>query len=677
MKPSDNLKIASRTASDVLGEFGDELRNKIISVYMSHTWDNRYVLHPRRLKEMGNEELGCISVYLQTLDEGVGRELGSKRAEEGLAHKSLESLGGLFRQFYRSRLEGQKSKIVSAVMELIDLYMGAYLLGYMEGREEQILRDQEQLRIALSAALENQRRELFVKNYAIHTSINGIIIADLDRRITYANPAFLEMWGYDSENEVLNTPLSDLWGPDQADNIESSLMRGNGWQGEIACMRQNGEPFDVAISASLILDEKSNPVGAMTSLIDVTQRHHLEAQFRQAQKMEALGQLAGGIVHDFNNLLTAISGYAQLALMDLPETDAHYNDFLQIKTATDRGMDLTQELRIFTRQGSGNMEPLDANEVIEETFNILRRTFPPEIKLELKLDPSLKMTKANPSQLIQMLMNLCVNARDAVGSKTEQSRKSDTVEPAGGLITLQTENIALDVLTASRYLDAKPGEYVCISVQDTGTGMSPKIMDRLFEPFFTTKGEKKGTGLGLAVVYGIVQTHSGFIDLQSQVGEGSTFRIYLPVVEKSKAKSKTATYNPNLTSGLGTVLVADDDNQVMDMVLRALEKSGYSVITAENGLDAMAKYTANRDTIDLVVLDMVMPQMGGRECLLQLRKIDPSVKVLIMTGYTTDGSAEELLEVGAARVIQKPFELQAFTEAIRSLIDSTNSDAES
>ena len=677
MKPSDNLRIASRTASDVLGKFGTDLRDKIISVYMSHTWDNRYVLHPRRLKEMGNEELGSISVYLQTLDEGVGRELGGKRAEEGLAHKSLESLGGLFREFYRSRLEDRKSKIVFAVMELIDLYMGAYVLGYIEGREEQILRDQEQLRIALSAALENQRRELFVKNYAIHTSINGIIIANLERKITYANPAFLKMWGYVSENEVLNVQLSDLWGPDQADNIENSLKEGNGWQGEIACTRQNGESFDVAISASLILDEKSIPVGAMTSLIDVTQRHHLEAQFRQAQKMEALGQLAGGIVHDFNNLLTAISGYAQLALMDLPESGAHYNDFLQIKTATDRGMDLTQELRMFTRQGSGNMEPLDPNEVIEETFNILKRTFPPGIKLELKLDPNLKMTKANPSQLIQMLMNLCVNARDAVESKAEIARKSDASEPAGGLITLQTQNIELDAFGASRYLGAKPGEYVCISVQDSGSGMSRKIMDRLFEPFFTTKGERRGTGLGLAVVYGIVQTHSGFIDLQSQAGEGSTFKIYLPVVATSKAKSKAVAYSPNLTSGIGTVLVADDDIQVMDMVLRALEKSGYSVITAEDGQDAMAKYMDNRDRIDLVVLDMVMPQMGGRDCLLQLRKIDPSVKVLIMTGYTTDGSAEELLEVGAARVIQKPFELLAFTEAIQSLINNADSDAKS
>lgn len=673
MKSSDNLRIVSRAASVLLDKHGHELIQVIASSFMSHIWENRYVLHPRRIREMSGEEVGRFGDYLQSFDTTVSLELGRQRAKEGLASESLISIGGLLRQFFHSRLEGKNAKIVSAVIELVDEFMSTYLLGYIESREEQILKDQEQLRIALSTALERQRKELFVKNYAIHTSINGIIIANLAAKITYVNPAFLKMWGYGGENDVLNTKLSDLWGPDQAKTIEGSLKRDNGWQGEVACTRQNGESFDVAISASLILDENSNPVGVMTSLIDVTQRHRLEAQFRQAQKMEALGQLAGGIVHDFNNLLTAISGYAQLELMDLPDTSPQYNDFLQIKIATDRGMDLTQELRMFTRQGSGNMEPLDPNEVIEETINILKRTFPPEIKIKLNLDPGLRPTKANPSQIVQMLMNLCVNARDAIEILSEDTRRGAGGEPVGGVITMQTENVDLDVFAASRYLNAKPGEYVCISVQDTGNGMSSKIMDRLFEPFFTTKGEKRGTGLGLAVVYGIVQTHSGFIDLQSQPGEGSTFKIYLPVNKDMKIQTKSAVYSPNLTAGKGTVLVADDDNQVKDMVLRALEKSGYSVITAENGYEAMVKYQENRDVIDLVVLDMIMPQMSGRECLFQLRKINPSVKVLIMTGYTTGGSAEDLLEEGAARVIRKPFELQVFTEAVQSVITSTDS----
>ncbi len=212
---------------------------------------------------------------------------------------------------------------------------------------------------------------------------------------------------------------------------------------------------------------------------------------------------------------------------------------------------------------------------------------------------------------------------------------------------------------------------MCISVQDTGSGMSPRIIERLFEPFFTTKGAKRGTGLGLAVVYGIVQNHSGFIDLESREGEGSTFKIYLPVVKDKKAKPRTLIYSPNLAAGKGTILVADDDAQVKDMVLRALEKSGYVVLSAENGVEAMLKYKAHKDVIDLVILDMVMPQMNGRDCLYHLKEINPSVKVIIMTGFTTDGSADDLLGEGALSVIRKPFELQTFTEEIRKAIGTT------
>jgi two-component system cell cycle sensor histidine kinase/response regulator CckA len=654
-----------------------ELVEKINRAYAVLAWENRYTLHPRRLREMGDEEIDCLLRFLEHGRPEAVTEHGEKRAREGLSPVSVFKLGEILGQFCFESYEKEDFHSFQTALSSVNIFLSAYLLGYIDSRERQILKDQEQLRIALSTALERQRKELYVKNHAIHTSINGIVIADLDAKITYVNPAFLKMWDYGSEDEVLNTALSELLDPQQAGAIETSLKDEKGWQGEITCRRQSGEAFDVAISASLILDESDNPVGIMTSLIDVTQRHHLEAQFRQAQKMEALGQLAGGIVHDFNNLLTAISGYAQLELMDLPKDSPQYNDFLQIKTATDRGMDLTQELRMFTRQASSDMEPLNPNDVIEETFNILKRTFPPEIKIELNLDRGLKTTKANPSQIIQMLMNLCVNARDAIESKNQKAKKDTESESPVDLITIQTNNVELNVLDAVRYLNARPGQYVCITVQDTGIGMSSKIMDRLFEPFFTTKGEKRGTGLGLAVVYGIVQNHSGFIDVRSQMGEGSTFKIYLPVLKDTRAETRATAYSPNLTSGKGTVLVADDDKQVKDMVLRALEKSGYSVISAENGFEAMLKYKANREIIDLVVLDMIMPQMSGRDCLLHLREINPAVKVLIMTGYTTNGSAEDLLQEGATGVIRKPFELQAFTEAVQKAISDLEFETES
>jgi CheY-like chemotaxis protein len=271
-----------------------------------------------------------------------------------------------------------------------------------------------------------------------------------------------------------------------------------------------------------------------------------------------------------------------------------------------------------------------------------------------------------------MLMNLCVNARDAIESKSEANGRVAQMGGSKGTIRIQTANVDLTKEEASRFLNATAGQYVRITVQDTGCGMTPAIIERLFEPFFTTKGEKRGTGLGLAVVYGIVQTHSGFIDVESSVGEGSTFRVFLPVYKQKVAESRTISYAPNLTAGKGTILVADDDAQVKDMVLRALEKSGYVVLSAENGVEAMLKYKAHKENIDLVILDMVMPQMNGRDCLYHLKEINPAVKVIIMTGFTTDGSADDLLGEGAISVIRKPFELQTFTEEIQKAIGRAN-----
>jgi signal transduction histidine kinase/CheY-like chemotaxis protein len=431
----------------------------------------------------------------------------------------------------------------------------------------------------------------------------------------------------------------------------------------------DGRSLNLEIYASLIRDEQDQPIGYITSFYDITQRKRLEAQFRQSQKMEALGQLAGGIVHDFNNLLTAISGYAQLALMELPEGDKYHQDFQQIKKATDRGKELTEELRIFTRQSSGSREPVDLNAIVEETTKILARTFPPELRITLELDPQLKGILGHPSQMSQMVMNLCVNARDAIlsalkGEGTGAPRKDR------GLLTLRTRNQDLDAAAAFRFLNAKPGSYVCLSVQDNGIGMSAAQLDRLFEPFFTTKGEKSGTGLGLAVVYGIVQSHGGFIDVRSREKEGSTFWVFLPAKLKAGREHRPADAAADLAAGKGTILVAEDDPQVREMITETLTKSGYAVIMAQNGLEAFSLYKASSRPVDLVILDLVMPQMGGKECYYRLKSLNPKLKILVMTGFTADGSAEEFRREGASGVIIKPFELQEFTEIIQRILSA-------
>jgi two-component system cell cycle sensor histidine kinase/response regulator CckA len=643
-----------------------ELIARIQTAFVSLAFENRFTMHPRRLKELGAEEYEQFLVYLESGDVAQGVSQGRKRAEEGLGQHLVMEFGGLLRSFLLTHSEGELPRHLPLALNSVDAYINAYLNGYIEIREKKILEDQEQLRVALSTALERHRRELFIKNHAIHTSINGIMLADLEGRITYVNPAFLDMWKIEDEAGVVGTSCSAFMGNINNEDIIIILMEQGGWQGEIVSRRLDDSAFDLSVSASIIRDENSQPVGIMAFFIDVTERHRLETQFRQAQKMEALGQLAGGIVHDFNNLLTAISGYAQLELMDLPQESPAYQDFLQIKTATDRGKDLTQELRIFTRQASSDRESLNLNSVLEETYKILKRTFPPEVKIEINAEPELQSIKANPSQMSQMLMNLCVNARDAIMTKNDGSLSEG--RQTGGLLELSTTNVEMNSRLASRFLNVRPGKYICLSIRDSGTGISSQVMDRLFEPFFTTKGERRGTGLGLAVVYGIVQNHDGFIDVTSKPGEGSTFLIYLPVFKNHQGQPAPKPYTPDLTAGRGTVLVAEDEPQVREMVIRALEKSGYSVLSAEDGREAVSLFEKYGRDIDLVVLDMVMPHMGGQECYQQLKAMNPEVQIMIMTGYTSDTSAENFFREGNIQVIKKPFELQSFTKSVRQAI---------
>jgi len=641
-----------------------EVEEHLSNHFEASVFDNRYTLHPRRLAHIGTEILGELIRFINELNPETCREQGRRAAAEGISQGPLYGVVHILRRFLGSYLYEDSGTINKLAHRCIDTFLGALMDGFVEEREAQILKDQEQMRRALSTALEQQRRELHIKNHAIHTSISGIILCDLEGTITYANPAILSMLDLPTSKELIGKPCFTYWG-EQGKDVFSVLLETGGWQGEISISGRDQLPLEVAVSASVIRDAVDTPIGIISFFYDISERKHLEAQFRQAQKMEALGQLAGGIVHDFNNLLTAISGYSQLALLELPESSKTYQDFVQIKTATDRGRELTQELRMFTRQTSSKREPLNLNSVVEETHKLLERTFPPEIKIVLHLDPELSGINANASQMSQMLMNLCVNARDAIMSSLE--KKNNNGEKHGELV-IESYNVELDWRSAARYLHAQPGRYVCLSILDSGGGIPQRNLDHLFEPFFTTKGEKTGTGLGLAVVYGIVQNHDGFIDVHSREGSGSAFNIYLPVFEADQVDEPYHTYTPDLTVGKGTILVAEDNPQVRGMIVRALEESGYSVIAAKDGSDAIAIYEKKGASIDLVILDMLMPHVGGRDCFYRLKEIDAKARILLMTGFTANGSIDDFLDEGAAGVIIKPFELQHFTTTIQKAL---------
>jgi two-component system cell cycle sensor histidine kinase/response regulator CckA len=664
---SEAKKSRSSRLLKVVAAHAGELETELSQLYRKSAFDNRYTLHPRRLKELGPETIELFRRFLDSNDSRSVRLEGQKRALEGLHQRPLLETGAVLRRFLVQSLPSADRQLLPSLIQTIDVFMTSLIDGYVDTREVQILGDQQQLRVALSTALDRQRRELHIKNHAIHTSINGIVLCELNGRMTYVNPATLRMWGHSNERDLIGRSCAELFDSDGSYILDRTRERGS-WQGELTVTRKDGRPFEVAVSASVILDESNDPTGIMAFFYDVTERKRLEGQFRQAQKMDALGQLAGGIVHDFNNLLAAISGYTQLALMDVPKDSKLYQDFLQIKTATDRGKELTQELRLFTRQTSSKREILNPNLVVDETYKLLLRTFPPEVKINLSLDPEVQWIRANPSQMSQVLMNLCMNARDAILTRFEPADPKATSARSRGELTLRTYNVDLEWHTAALYLNARPGRYVCITVEDTGMGIPAEFMDRLFEPFFTTKGESGGTGLGLAVVYGIVQNHDGFIDVQSREAMGSIFTVYLPAQKQTEEEVPAEEYVPDLTAGKGSVLVVEDNPQVQGMMIRALEESGYRVFSAKNGVDAITLYKKHGKLLDLVVLDMVMPQMGGRECFYRLKKINPAVKVLIITGFTTDGSLEDFLEEGARGIMTKPFELQAFTQNVQRII---------
>jgi len=386
---------------------------------------------------------------------------------------------------------------------------------------------------------------------------------------------------------------------------------------------------------------------------EIAERKQLEAQLLQVQKMESIGQLASGIAHDFNNLLTPIGGFADLLLGKAPEGSQQHEYLRQIKIAVERAAALTGQLRLFTRQAKGQRRPVQLNSLVEETRDLLERSIPKEITIELGLESELWAVEADPSQISQVLMNLCVNARDAM--------------PDGGVLTLETRNVTLDEKYARMVLDAQPGRYVHLSVSDTGCGMSPEVQARLFEPFFTTKEVGEGTGLGLSVVYGVVKGHGGFINVYSQEGRGSTFHAYLPAIEGTVEEREVE--GLEWPSGTETILVVDDEEGVRALGQAVLELCGYTVLMAEDGVQGLEVYQTHRGEIALVVLDVIMPKLDGLECLRRLREMDPQVKVLISTGYTARGLAQELMAEGALGVVEKPFRIQDFAAAVRAAID--------
>jgi PAS domain S-box-containing protein len=378
------------------------------------------------------------------------------------------------------------------------------------------------------------------------------------------------------------------------------------------------------------------------------ERRKLEEQLFQAQKMESIGRLAGGVAHDFNNILTSIMGYAELLKLKLTDTSAREKQAADIiiKSA-ERASDLTRQLLAFARGGKYQPVPLIINDIIIQTINVSEKIFEKNVKVKYDLGKKLNPIEADKNQLDQVLTNIIINAKDAM--------------PNGGELLFKTSNVYLDEEYTSKFQDLKPGNYVKISIIDTGIGMPRSIKDRIFEPFFTTKGAGYGTGLGLATVYGIIKNHNGHITCTSEPGSGTTFTLYLPATEKEIIIEENES---KLIKGEETILLVDDEEYVRDVSIRQLERLGYKAFTASDGIEAVDIYKKKKKKIDLVLLDMVMPNLAGRETFRELKNINPKIKVVLISGFSQNDKATEILKEGALAFIQKPFKLYDLSKVL-------------
>jgi two-component system cell cycle sensor histidine kinase/response regulator CckA len=422
--------------------------------------------------------------------------------------------------------------------------------------------------------------------------------------------------------------------------------------------RKDGERIAVSASTAPLHDASGRINGIVVVYTDIRNRRELEAQLRQAQKMEAIGQLAGGVAHDFNNLLTVIQTASELLLGDLSPGDRRRAEVEDIEQAASRAASLTQQLLAFSRQQVLEPQVVDLNQVVTEIGPMARRLVQENIAVELRLARDLRPVTADRHQLDQVILNLVVNARDAM--------------PDGGTLVIETRNTFLDAQFRHSNPTARLGRHVLLSVSDTGCGMDPETQARIFEPFFTTKPVGVGTGLGLATVYGIVKQSGGHIRATSEVGRGSTFSIYLPASTVPKAEASAASSATRSTNGAGTdarILVVEDDAAVRSAVCRVLKRRGYDVVDFENGEEAVATLIRSPQSIDLVISDIVMPEMSGLELRDRLREIQPTVPVLLMTGYSQDAITRSSNRESLGPLIEKPFTVDGLLDHVRSVLD--------
>ncbi len=502
--------------------------------------------------------------------------------------------------------------------------------------------------------------QYFKLSCAVEQSPVAMAITSATGQVQYVNAKFTEATGYTLE-QMLDNQFKVLreGHPDDASyqKFWETVQAGREWRGELSRERPDGKRVWESVQVSCL----RNASGEITNLLclreDISERKVLEDQLRQAQKMESLGTLAGGIAHDFNNIIAVINGYAEFAMLNAGDVDSLHKSVREIKRAAQRASGLVRQILTFSRKAEVRFAALDLNQHSQDLVTLLAETFPRNITFTLSLEKTLPPLLADQNQLQQIVLNLCVNARDAM--------------PSGGTITLTTSLVEGTALPISVQTGRS---YACLAVSDTGTGMTPEVRARIFEPFYTTKPVNQGTGLGLAVVYGIVASHEGTIEVVSALGEGSTFKIYLPLVENVTIAPVVAK-STDFPGGTEAILVVDDEAPLRLLLEAAFIRKGYKVDSAHDGLDAIEKIAEPDRKIDAVLLDLNMPGANGVEVLRVIKATRPHLKVMILTGHLTPTAYKDFEKLGQKHFVKKPYTLDELGRRLRELLDGTDSSA--
>ena len=566
----------------------------------------------------------------------------------------------------QARVERAAYRAVLAVPLLIrERAIGVLVIGDRSGR---VFTDEETRLVQAFAdraawALESARLYKEVRDARdflqsiTESSIDAIFTTDVHGRMTYFSPGATEIFGYQPE-EGLGRPVADFYrgGPEEARTVMERLkVEGRIRNYETAFRAKDGRWVEVNASFSLLRDPSVGIVGTVGVVKDITEHKRLEENLRQSQKMEAVGRLAGGIAHDFNNLMTIITGRAEMLLGRLRPDDPLHRDIELFRKTSARAAAVTRQLLAFSRKQVLQPKVLDLNAVVAGTDSMLRRLIGEDIDLVTVLEPALWHVRADPGQLEQVILNLAVNARDAM--------------PNGGKLTIETGNVELDEGYASRHVAVKPGSFVLLAVSDTGMGMDEATRSRMFEPFFTTKEQGEGTGLGLATVYGIVKQSGGNIWCYSEPGQGTAFKIYLPRVDEAVESLEPAPPAAEPQRGTETVLLVEDEDELRSVAREILEMYGYAVLEAQRPDDALLIAERHSGPIHVLVTDVVMPKMNGRDLARRLAPLRPETRVLYISGYTDEAIVRHgVLDPGTA-FLEKPFTPDELARKVREVLD--------